>query len=64
MDPDQTAPKGSSLIKAHIVYFHEKIKSEVHSNICSRHKKGEFSEPKNSGEIRVNLKSLGPRFLL
>ena len=60
MDPDQTAPKGSSLIKVHIVFFYEKIYSELHLNICSRRKKQtEFVGQKSSGGIRVkhlNLK--------
>ena len=30
---------GSSLIRIHIVCFHDKIKTEVHMNICSRCKK-------------------------
>ena len=53
MDPHQTAPKGSSLIRVHIVCFHEKIKSEVHLNICSRRKKQTFLGQKNSGGNRV-----------
>ena len=30
---------GSSLIRVHIICFHEKIKLEVHLNICGRRKK-------------------------
>ena len=42
------------LIRVHIVWFHEKIESEVHLNLCSRHKKQTtFSGPKkNSGRIK------------
>ena len=39
IDPDQTAPLGSSLIRVDIVCLHENILSEVHLNICSRCKK-------------------------
>ena len=34
--------KGSSLSRVHIVWFHDKILSEVHLNICSRRKKQMF----------------------
>ena len=57
MNPDQT-PKGISLIRVHTVGFHEKIKSEVHLNICSRHKSlTTFSGQTNSDGIwlRVNV---------
>ena len=38
----------------HTVCFHDKIKSEVHLNICSRHRnKKTFSGQKNFGWIRV-----------
>ena len=36
MDQDQTAP-WSSLVKVHSVCLRDKILSEVHLNICSRH---------------------------
>ena len=39
MDPDLTAPFGSSLIRVHIICFYLKLKSEVHLNSCSRRKK-------------------------
>ena len=53
-DPDQTAPLGSSLIRVHIVCFHEKIYSEVYLNICSRSKKQvTFSGQKYCGGIGV-----------
>ena len=44
MDPNQTAPHGSSLIRIYIVCFNEKIMSEVHLNIYSRCKKQTFSK--------------------
>ena len=36
MDPDQTAPQRSSLIRVHNVCFHDKIKFEIFLDICSR----------------------------
>ena len=37
IDPDQTVFPGSSLVRVYSVYFHDKISSEVHLNIFSRH---------------------------
>ena len=37
IDPDQTQIPGNSLVRVYSVYFHVKISSEVHLNICSRH---------------------------
>ena len=53
MDPGQTAP-WSSLIRVHIVCFHENIPFKVHLNKCSRCKKQTiFSRQKDDGWIRV-----------
>ena len=36
IDPDQTVP-WKQHVRVYSVYFHDKISSEVHLNICSRH---------------------------
>ena len=36
IDPDQTVP-WKQYGQGYIIYFHDKISSEVHLNICSRH---------------------------
>ena len=55
MDPDQTAPIGSSLIRVHIVCFHEKVKSEVHLSTSQQMYKADIFHDKNSGGIRVSF---------
>ena len=46
-------PRGSSLIRVHIVGLHENILSEVYLNICSSHKSRHYFQDKNRGRIRV-----------
>ena len=50
MNPDQTAPFRSSLIRVQSSAFMTK---EVHLNIYSRRKKQTFSEQKNTGGTKV-----------
>ena len=52
MGPDQTAPRGSSLIRVHIVCFHEK---ETGLMCRRREKQNTFQEKNNSGGIRVTV---------
>ena len=37
IDPDQTVPWKQYGQGLYIIYFHDKISSEVHLNMCSRH---------------------------
>ena len=49
MDPDD---QGSNCL------LPRKNESEMHLKICSRREKQTFSGPKNSGGLRVNIKTL------
>ena len=65
MDPDQTAPKRSSLIRVHSDCFNDKIESEVHLNICSRRSyQTTHSGIKYSGGVRVIARPAAPGFIL
>ena len=53
MEPDQTAPAGSSLIRVHSVCFHDKIWPEVQKNKADKKSRRRFQD-KKVGVIRVN----------
>ena len=46
MNPDQTAPMGSSLIRVHSVCFHDIILSEVLLNVYNRNITFHFQDKK------------------